>query len=643
MSLLSRSIGVKLSASAIAATAVVLAAAIGVVSLTLWRQASADGERRIQSAADTAAMLMTNYDGSFRKAALRDFGIFNSSFAQSFQLIERQTADGKPAALLLHGGEALNGDYEVVDRFTASTGSVATVFARVGEDFQRITTSVKKEDGARALGTFLGKQSPAYQDMMDGRTRVDRFALFGKTYMHVYQPIRQGDKTIGILYVGVPMTEDLAQLRATLQSQPLFTSGHVYAVELRPGPISGKVFGVDGDVSLAKAGPAEAELLKTMQTEDRGERLMDVSPIGGPAEPTRLVFIKNKAWNWAVVAEVPVSEITAEARGLLRLLWLAIGAALVVMAVVIGALSRRLISRPVADLRLRLTKLAEGDLTEPLVSRSQDELGQLMVAMEGFRTMLLGSLDGVRRNADSVALASAEIAQGNNDLSQRTERQAAALEETSASMQQLGGTVRQNADHAREANDLAVRASDVAARGGEVVSQVVGTMKGIDSSSKRIADIIGVIDGIAFQTNILALNAAVEAARAGEQGRGFAVVASEVRSLAQRSAEAAKEIKALIATSVERVEAGSQLVGQAGATMSEVVDAIRRVTAIVSEIRASTDEQNAGVAQVGHAVGEMDRTTQQNAALVEQSAAAAASLRAQAQQVVQAMAVFRLS
>jgi methyl-accepting chemotaxis protein-1 (serine sensor receptor) len=289
-----------------------------------------------------------------------------------------------------------------------------------------------------------------------------------------------------------------------------------------------------------------------------------------------------------------------------------------------------------------VSAVAQGDLSVRIDLKAGDSTS-LLARLSEMQGSLATVVSNVRQNSESVATASAQIAQGNLDLSQRTEEQASALEETAASMEQLGATVKQNADNARQANQLAQGASTVAIQGGVVVSQVVETMKGINDSSRKIADIIGVIDGIAFQTNILALNAAVEAARAGEQGRGFAVVASEVRSLAQRSAEAAKEIKSLIGASVERVEQGTTLVDKAGVTMSEVVTAIRRVTDIMAEISAASTEQSAGVTQVGEAVSQMDQVTQQNAALVEESAAAAESLKMQAQQLVQLVSVFRLN
>ena len=303
----------------------------------------------------------------------------------------------------------------------------------------------------------------------------------------------------------------------------------------------------------------------------------------------------------------------------------------------------RSITAPLARAVEVADRVAGGDLTAHIDVDSRDETGQLLSALQRMQQSLVRTVSVVRQNSESVASASAQIASGNNDLSARTEQQASALEETAASMEELGSTVRQNADNARTANQLAMNASTVAAQGGEVVAEVVETMKGINASSNKIADIISVIDGIAFQTNILALNAAVEAARAGEQGRGFAVVASEVRSLAGRSAEAAKEIKSLIMASVERVEQGTLLVDKAGNTMTEVVTAIRRVTDIMGEISAASSEQSAGVDQIGEAVTQMDQATQQNAALVEEMAAAAASLNTQAGELVNAVAVFKLA
>ncbi|WP_336695193.1 methyl-accepting chemotaxis protein [Delftia acidovorans] len=316
--------------------------------------------------------------------------------------------------------------------------------------------------------------------------------------------------------------------------------------------------------------------------------------------------------------------------------------AAVLLAVLAGLWLTRSIRAPLAHAVDAADRVANGDLGGTIHIDRHDETGLLLGALQRMQSSLVQTVRSVRQNAEGVASASAQIASGNADLSSRTEEQASALEQTAASMEELGSTVRQNADNARQANQLALNASSVARRGGEVVAEAVETMKGINDSSRRIGDIIGVIDSIAFQTNILALNAAVEAARAGEQGRGFAVVAGEVRSLAQRSAEAAKEIKALITASVERVEQGSQLVDRAGTTMSEVVAAIGQVTDIMGEISSASIEQSSGVAQVGEAVTQMDQTTQQNAALVEESAAAAAALRKQAQDLVEAVAVFQL-
>jgi methyl-accepting chemotaxis protein len=303
----------------------------------------------------------------------------------------------------------------------------------------------------------------------------------------------------------------------------------------------------------------------------------------------------------------------------------------------------RIVSGPLKDAVKVARTVAAGDLTSEVEVRSKDETGQLLQALKEMNGNLVNIVSQVRTGTDTIATASNQIAAGNLDLSSRTEQQASSLEETASSMEELTSTVRQNADNARQANQLAVTASEVAGKGGAVVSEVVETMASINASSRKIVDIIGVIDGIAFQTNILALNAAVEAARAGEQGRGFAVVASEVRNLAQRSAAAAKEIKALIGDSVEKVDAGAKLVDQAGSTMQEIVASITRVTDIMGEITAATQEQTSGIEQVNQAITQMDHVTQQNASLVEEAAAASQSMQEQAGNLSQVVSVFKLS
>ena len=365
----------------------------------------------------------------------------------------------------------------------------------------------------------------------------------------------------------------------------------------------------------------------------------DAAVAGMDREPARLLAESGKkiAADSAAISAAAAEQ--AERATVVSLVLMLVVGAVGVMG---GVVFSRRIVRPV-DVALTLaSRIADGDLTMHVRAAGDDEVAQLLAALSAMQGSLSGVVGNVRSNSESVSTAASEISQGANDLSQRTEEQASALQQAASSMEQLGSTVRQNAENALSANQLALGASAVARKGGEVVGEVVETMRGINESSRRVVDIIGVIDGIAFQTNILALNAAVEAARAGEQGRGFAVVAGEVRSLAQRSSDAAKEIKTLISASVERVEHGTALVDRAGETMTEIVTSISRVTDIMGEISAASSEQSSGVGQISTAIAQMDQATQQNAALVEESAAAAESLRDQAQQLVQVVAQFKL-
>jgi methyl-accepting chemotaxis protein len=387
----------------------------------------------------------------------------------------------------------------------------------------------------------------------------------------------------------------------------------------------------------------QVKKLSALVTADEEKRALSAATASHSASPEAHMQAVDQLAGGLVALQIADSkQLQAALSWAVTLNWsvLAIG---IVVGVAIALRIAAGIVGPITHAAQVAQSIANGDLSVKVASGGTDEVGVMLTSLGNMQTSLSQLVANVRQGSEGVSTASAEIAQGNNDLSARTERQASALEETAASMEELGSTVKQNASSALQANQLAKSASTVAIQGGEVVGQVVETMKGINAASHKIADIISVIDGIAFQTNILALNAAVEAARAGEQGRGFAVVASEVRSLASRSADAAKEIKTLIGASVERVEAGTTLVDKAGATMTEVVNSIRRVTDIMGEISAASSEQAAGVSQVGEAVRDMDNTTQQNAALVEEMAAAASSLKGQAHELVQLVAVFKLA
>jgi methyl-accepting chemotaxis protein len=577
------------------------------------------------------------FDVTSRVLVDKFYTSFASGFAPDFAL---DAADGT----LSNHGEKLNGSFDKVDAFAQSSGGVATVFARKGDDFERITTSLKNEKGDRAMGTLLDRKHPAYANILDGKTYVGRATLFGKPYMTRYEPIRQDGRVIGILFIGFDLSAFQASIDKLASDTKFFETGGVYIVDpkkqaadalfvVHPGAKGKKVLeafpGAEAFIAaLGNAGDAE---------------IANATPIlRAGAKDSFVLMRKSQATGWWVVAEVSETEAMRAHWSAMWKIWSMMAATTVALGVGLLWMIRRWVSRPLRHLSDAVTSMGSGDMTRSFSSGSRDEIGKLVRDLESMRVRLLGVLRQVRQSAESVATGSTEIATGNADLSQRTEEQAANLQQTAAAMVHLTSTITQNSSTAQQATQIAGGARDAASRGGAVVGDVVATMQGIAESSKRIGAIIGTIDGIAFQTNILALNAAVEAARAGEQGRGFAVVASEVRSLAQRSAEAAKEIKGLVGESVERVEAGSRLVDDAGRSMEDIVVQVGRVSELIAEISAASSEQTGEIGQVGDAVQSLDTVTQQNAALVEESAAAADSLRLQAHRLVEAAAVFKL-
>jgi methyl-accepting chemotaxis protein len=578
------------------------------------------------------------FDMTSRVLVEKFFQSFKAEFKQPFSLDEASTT-------LKLGDEALNGNFEAVDRFAAQSGGVATVFARKGDDFQRVTTSLKKENGERAMGTMLGNAHPAHSLMLDGKTYTGRAVLFGTPYMTRYEPIKSAEgKVVGILFIGFDITAFQTAIEKLATDTRFFDSGGVYIIDPKKSPADATfvVHPTAKGKKVLETYPDAKGVLERLQAAPDGWARDGGAIYDSQHTDHWAVLRKPRSTPWLVVAEVSDAEAMKTHWATIVPFAALLGIATVLLGGGLFVMMRRSVGQPLEQLSGAVTVLASGDLSRPFQSERHDEIGRLTRDIESMRQRFQQMLGAVRQSADSIGTASTEIASGNLDLSQRTEQTASNLQIAASSMEQLTGTVKQSADSARQANQLANSAAEVAQRGGSVVAQVVTTMEEINASSKKIADIIGVIDGIAFQTNILALNAAVEAARAGEQGRGFAVVASEVRSLAGRSAEAAKEIKSLIGASVEKVEAGSRLVADAGATMSEIVGSVQRVSDIIGEISAASSEQSEGIGQVNTSVVQLDQMTQQNAALVEQSAAAADSLKDQAHRLAEAVSSFKL-
>ncbi len=550
------------------------------------------------------------------------------------------TGEAGDAPRLVAGGATLNGNIAPLETLQRQTGADAAILIRHGGRWVRATTLLRDANGKPRIGSPVDPADPLAAMLDAGKPATNLTQRNGKWYAISIQPLTD---TNGTVYGGLSIRMDVHdQITALLDwMSTVSIAGHGKLGILRPA--------ADGKSWLYASGPDAGKALDTQTSAmvNRLSRLPDgflQTNIGPQATPSFVAWNAVDTLGWMLYSVGQRDDFLAASTKTLKVQLALMLGGMVLICGTIGWLAR-INLRPMRDVVNGMARMGQGNLTghiPEVPSPSRNEVHLLLGNLKRTQENLADTILAVRNSVDQINVGSAEIAAGNTDLSSRTEEQAASLEETAASMEQLAGTVKQNADNARHASGLADDASGAAARGGSAVSHVVGTMQQISHSSRQIAEIVGVIDSIAFQTNILALNAAVEAARAGEQGKGFAVVASEVRALAQRSAAAAKEIKDLIGESVQRVDAGSQQVEHAGATMQEIVTAVQRVTAIMSEISAATEEQAAGIEQVNRAVAQMDETTQQNAALVEEAAAASSSLEDQAARLAQAVAVFRV-
>jgi methyl-accepting chemotaxis protein-2 (aspartate sensor receptor) len=631
-----RSIARQVSLTGAVAVAAVLLGVSLVVGTLLKRSANEQVQTWVGDKAASLVDAMQAMDEVAAKQIQRSFGSFRQEFGPSFTLDE---STGE----LRDWGPKLNGNFTQVDKFAAVTGGVATVFAAKGDDFERITTSLKNEKGERAMGTLLDKQHPGYAAVAAGKPYTGRALLFGRAYMTHYEPIKNdAGKIVGILFVGYDLDAFEAAMDRMAASAKFFQHGGTYIVAMPKDPAKAQ---------LAAHPSAKGKLLASIAP-DFGKRLaeqtestvvLDDVPdvLGNGLADNFAVARKSEKTGYWVVAQVSRGEAQAAGRATLWFFWGALALTAIGLGFGLMWMMRRWVAAPLASLQRAVGAIADGDLSQPVSSDRNDEIGALMRDTEAMRQRLAQTIGTVRNSVDSIGTASSEIASGNLDLSQRTEQTASNLQNAASSMSELTGTVRQTADSARTANQLVQSAVSAATRGGDVVGQVVTTMDEINAASKKIADIIGTIDGIAFQTNILALNAAVEAARAGEHGRGFAVVAAEVRALAQRSAGAAKEIKVLIQESTVKVENGTTLVNNAGVTIRSVVDEVNNMGQLIEEISHSAHEQAAGVGVVNGAMNELDKATQQNTSLVGELSRSADALRDSSTRLIEAVGFFR--
>jgi methyl-accepting chemotaxis protein len=643
------SVGARLAVLSCVLVALLFAAFTWALTRAAGVQVRDQVRERMEEKDRSIAAMITLFDKALSAEVDRSMSLFASFLPADYSLDDTQKVDigGIATPTIKAGDKVLNLDFTIPDQFLARSGAVATVFARSGDDFVRVTTSLKKQDGSRAIGTLLDRKGPAYAPLLANRSYTGLAALFGKRLITQYRPITDASgRVIGALFVGVNVDQEVQSVEDGIRNLKIGASGYYFVLDASMGADRGKLI-VHPAAAGQKADDANApyQQMLDMKQGQLDYRSADATLGEHDARDKFVSFITVPEWQWLVGGVAPRDEVMAEVVAS-RNRFLLIGFALVgVFAIVFLIAVRRLVSRPLDEAARASERFASGDLSVRVAKHGNaraDEIGRLMQSIDGIGEGLARIVSQVRNASADMSEGTEKIAAGSGNIAARIATQASSLEETAASMEQITSTVQQNADHATQANTLVTHAADAALEGGRAVERVVSTMGEISRSSQKIAEITTVIEGIAFQTNILALNAAVEAARAGEHGKGFAVVASEVRALAQRSAAAVKEIESLIATSTATVESGFRIAEQASSTMQGIVTQVGQVRAIMSEINVASREQSGGIEQVNLAVTQIGEATQQNATIVGEAELAAAELRQQAARLAQVVSVFKL-